>query len=75
LSTQSKTHPVKHFKSSRTYLLLKRRHFDIVKDIQEESQKVDTIQDEDVQIVFESVWQKWNRCINAERNYFKEDRA
>jgi hypothetical protein len=53
---------------------LKGRRFDSIEEIQTESQDVlNTLTRNDFQQCFRSWKSRWNRCINAEGDYFEGD--
>jgi hypothetical protein len=55
-------------------LKLKGRRFDSIEEIQTESQDVlNTLTRNDFQQCFRSWKSGWNRCINAEGDYFEGD--
>jgi hypothetical protein len=55
-------------------LKLKGRRFDSIEEIQTESQDVlNTLTRNDYQQCFRSWKSRWNRCINAEGDYFEGD--
>jgi hypothetical protein len=55
-------------------LKLKGRRFDSIEEIQTESQDVlNTLTRNDFQQCFRSWKYRWNRCINAEGDYFEGD--
>jgi hypothetical protein len=55
-------------------LKLKGRRFDSIEEIQTESQDIlNTLTRNDFQQCFRSRKSRWNRCINAEGDYFEGD--
>jgi hypothetical protein len=55
-------------------LKLKGRRFDSIEEIQTESQDVlNTLTRNDFQQCFRSWKSSWNRCVNAEGDYFEGD--
>jgi histone-lysine N-methyltransferase SETMAR len=55
-------------------LQLKGHHFDRLEEIQRESQNVlGTLQEQDFQHAFQQWQQRWNRCVDAQGDYFEGD--
>ncbi|KOC60760.1 Putative uncharacterized protein FLJ37770, partial [Habropoda laboriosa] len=66
--------PRDFFLFSKMKLKLKGRRFDIVAEIQTESQQVlDTLGENDFQQTFQAWQHRWDRCINAGGDYFEGD--
>jgi hypothetical protein len=66
--------PCDFFLFPKLKLKLKGRRFDTIEEIQAESQRVlDTLTDKDFQDAFQKWRRRWDRCLNAGRNYFEGD--
>jgi transposase len=68
--------PYDFFLFPKMKLQLKGRCFDRLEEIQQESQKVlGTLREQDFQHAFQQWQQCWNRCVDAQGDYFEGDAA
>jgi hypothetical protein len=59
---------------SKLRVKLEGRRFDIIEEIQAESQRVlDTVTEKDFQEAFQKWRRRWDRCVHAGGNYFEGD--
>jgi hypothetical protein len=64
--------PCDFFLFPKMKLKLKGRRFDILEEIQAESQRVlGTLTEKDFQEAFQKLRRRWNRCLHAGGNYFE----
>jgi hypothetical protein len=68
--------PCDFFLFSKRKLKLKGRRFDRPEEIQRESQNVlGTLREQDLQHAFQQWQRRWNRCVDAQGDYFEGDAA
>jgi transposase len=68
--------PCEFFLFPKMKLQLKGRRFDRLEEIQRESQNVlGTLQEQDFQHMFQQWQRHWNRCVNAQGDYFEGNAA